>query len=366
MLGPHADIGVEQPPGEPPPSGKEGGVGLAAAAACLLMGAAAWYLLKEFAPLLRPLLLAIFLGYVIYPIHRRLARRIPAWASVLALAGVSAGLLMLLTLQVVGSATRLGEEMPQMARRAQELLRGVESYSAAHLPPWLDREVADFGRGEAASVGRLQQVVAALAGAAADAVSEAALVGIYLIFLLVEAGRVPRRIQAAFAGDRAGPVLALVGTVNEAMAGYLRVKVKASLVLAVPATAVLWAFGVKAALMWGVLTFLLNFVPYLGSVVACAAPILLAFLQSDSLAGPTALAATVVGIHTLSAYVVEPSLTGKAVNLSPVVILAALSFWWLCWGFTGMVLAVPLTVLGKIILEHVPLTRPVARLMAEE
>ena len=59
-------------------------------------------------------------------------------------------------------------------------------------------------------------------------------------------------------------------------------------------------------------------------------------------------------------------MTGKAVNLSPVIILVSLSFWWLCWGFTGMILAVPLTVLVKIILENIVFTRPLARLMAEE
>ena len=124
--------------------------------------------------------------------------------------------------------------------------------------------------------------------------------------------------------------------------------------------------GVQSALMWGVLTFLLNFIPYLGSVIACSAPILLAFLQMESIGRPTVVAALLISIHALSAYVVEPAMTGKAVDLSPVVILVSLSFWWLCWGFTGMVLAVPLTVLGKIVLENIGFTRPFARLMAED
>jgi AI-2 transport protein TqsA len=158
----------------------------------------------------------------------------------------------------------------------------------------------------------------------------------------------------------------VVRNINDAMAGYLRVKVKASLVLAAPATVVLWAFGVKFALMWGVLTFLLNFIPYLGSILACGAPLLLAFLQTDSLVRPAVLAVLLVSMHTLSAYVVEPALTGRAVGLSPVVILVALAFWGLCWGLTGMLLAVPLTVMVKVVLENVAFTRPLARLMAED
>ena len=62
---------------------------------------------------------------------------------------------------------------------------------------------------------------------------------------------------------------------------------------------------------------------------------------------------------------IEPTLTARAVDLSPLVVLVALSFWSLSWGLTGMVLAVPLTVMLKIIWENVPITRPLARLMAE-
>jgi predicted PurR-regulated permease PerM len=63
---------------------------------------------------------------------------------------------------------------------------------------------------------------------------------------------------------------------------------------------------------------------------------------------------------------VEPSLTGRAVGLSPLVILVMLAFWGLCWGLIGMILAVPLTIMIKIILENRPFTRPFARLIGEE
>jgi AI-2 transport protein TqsA len=212
----------------------------------------------------------------------------------------------------------------------------------------------------------LKQAVTALAAAAADALTEAVLVGIYLVFLLVEAGRVPQRIQSAFSDERPDQILAVVGNINDAMASYLRVKIKASLVLAIPATLVLWAFDIRFALMWGILTFLLNFIPYLGSIIACGAPLILAFLQMDSLERPAIAGVLLISIHTLSAYVVEPAMTGKAVGLSPVVILVALSFWGLCWGLIGMLLAVPLTVMVKIVLENVAFTRPFARLMAED
>ena len=66
-----------------------------------------------------------------------------------------------------------------------------------------------------------------------------------------------------------------------------------------------------------------------------------------------------------TAYLIEPVLTGKAVDLSPLAILLALAFWGLCWGLEGMFLAVPLTVVLRIVLDNLPATRPLARLMGE-
>ena len=169
---------------------------------------------------------------------------------------------------------QLSEEMPALVRRAEEFLREAREFYVAHLPPWLAGEATDLLRGEALSASRLQEAAATLAAAAAGILTETLLVGIYLIFLLLEAGRVPRRIRSGFSNRQADEILTVLRNINTAMAAYLRVKIRANLVLAVPVTVVLWAFGVRFALMWGVLTFLLNFIPYLGSVFACSGPIL--------------------------------------------------------------------------------------------
>ena len=341
-------------------------VDLATVAVCLVIAFTSWHLLKEFAALLRPLLLAIFLCYIILPTHHRLTKHISSIASMILLASVSIGLLVLMALQVTGSAAKLGAEMPHLTERAQTIFEGVEKYTVDRLPAWLSSEAKDTADGQSIAINHLKQIASSMAGAAADTIADAVLVGIYLIFFLMEAGRVPRRIQSAFSGTRPDRILAVLANINVAMAGYLRVKVKVNLALAIPVTVVLWAFGVEFALMWGLLTFFLNFIPYLGSVIACSCPIILAYLQMDALARPTVVAVLLVTIHTMSAYVVEPALTGKAVGLSPVVILVALSFWGLCWGITGMLLAVPLTVMAKIVLENIAFTKPLAILMSEE
>jgi AI-2 transport protein TqsA len=195
--------------------------------------------------------------------------------------------------------------------------------------------------------------------------AEALVVGVYLVFLLMELRRFPRRIRAGFAPERAEAILQVIGRINEAATRYLRAKTLASLAMAVPTTIVLAAFGVPYPLMWGVLTFAGNFIPYVGGLIAFAFPVLLALLELEPTWHTGAVALLLILIQVAINNFVEPTLTGRAVDLSPLMTLIALSFWGLCWGLTGMLLAVPLTAVLKIVWENLPFTRPFAILMAE-
>jgi AI-2 transport protein TqsA len=350
------------PEGRPAATPAPDGGALTAVALCLVGAAAAWYLLKELAVLLRPLLLAVFLAYVVLPAQRRLRRQMPGPVSIAVLVVASVGLIYLLALMMYNSALALNEDLPQFIGRARELLKQVRAYRDEHLP-WLPQITADTAPAEAQGVGAFQQAVNAVAALAAEGLAQTLVVGVYLLFLLLEARHLPRRVRSAFPEAQAERILAVAANVNTAMAGYLRVKVLASLLLAVPVALILAVFGVRFAVLWGVLTFVCNFIPYLGSVISCSLPLLLAFLQLEPDWRPAVVASLVLACHLTSGYLFEPALTGKAVGLSPLVILAALAFWGLCWGLTGMLLAVPLTVMLKIVLENVPATRPVARLL---
>jgi AI-2 transport protein TqsA len=334
-------------------------------AVCLIVAAVSWYLLKELAAVLRPLLLAVFLGYVILPLHWRLARTVPRSVPVAVLVCGSVALLCLLGLLVQESVAELEEDLPRLTRRGQEMVHEVKEFMEGRLP-WLVSPGEDDARADVQRTKRIQALVKGFLHVAANALVGAVVVGFYLLFLLLEAGHFPRRVQSAFGDERAERILAVVGNINRAIANYIRVKVKASLLLAVPVAVVLWACGVKFAVLWGVLTFVCNFIPYIGSIVAVTVPLLFAFLEAGPGSYPVAAALGVLAIHLVMTYVVEPSIVGRGVGLSPLVILIALAFWGLCWGLVGMFLAIPLTVAFKIVLQNVASTRPVALLLADE
>jgi predicted PurR-regulated permease PerM len=271
-------------------------------------------------------------------------------------------IVVLLGMWAYGDIIELTREIPRLRHELTQAVTWAGDYASSRIPALADL-LGKTTAVEEQGTARLQDALGSALNATAGMLGEGIQVIFFLILILLEAGRFPGRLQGAFANEQAEHVQARIANINAAIASYLRVKVKANLFLALPAMLVLWLFGIKLVVLWGLLTFFANFVPYLGSVVACALPISFGLLDRGFVWQPMVGAIVLVGVHLTSAYLVEPAMTGKAVDLSPLVVLIALSFWGLCWGLVGMVLAVPLAAVLKIIFENSPSTRPIAKLM---
>jgi AI-2 transport protein TqsA len=334
-------------------------------AACLVVATTSWFLLKELGPLLRPLVLAVFLAYLIVPIQQWLARRVPPMAAAAVIVGGTLVLFWGLAVTAYGNVVELNAEMPRLLDRARRTFEEVRAYGRDHLP----RGMMEAGPGTEQAQTQVWHLVRAsmriLVSSGAGLLAEAFVVGVYLIFLLMELRQFPRRLRAGFTPARAEAILNIFARINTATTRYLRAKVVASLATGIPTAIILWAFGVPYPVMWGVLTFFGNFIPYVGSLIALAFPLLLAFLELEPVWRPCAVALLLVVVQVVTNNFVEPTLTGKAVDLSPLVTLIALAFWGLCWGVTGMLLAIPLTAVLKIVWENLAFTRPLAILMAQ-
>jgi predicted PurR-regulated permease PerM len=337
---------------------------LYAVAAFLVGTAAAWYLLKELAPLLRPLFLAVFLAYVIMPVRLALQRRSRGAASFVVLAIVALSFLFGVALLIYSNVVEFNRELQPLIDRSHQIFNNLREYVETRMPAGAD-VTSGTSQMEERFAEAIKDSVASVANVTVGVVLELLEIAFYLVFLLFEAGHFSERIRGSFPGSRAEQILTVVGQINQAMTSFLVVKVKASLVLAVPAAILLWVLGVKFAFLWGVLFFFGNFIPYFGSIAVWLLASAFAFVQLDFGWRPVVVAVSLLALRTLATDLLEPAITGKAVNLSPLVILASLSFWSLCWGLTGMLLAVPLTVMFKIILENVTPARPVAKMMTE-
>lgn len=116
----------------------------------------------------------------------------------------------------------------------------------------------------------------------------------------------------------------------------------------------------------GVLTFLLNFIPNIGSVLATLPPVAVALFQTGSALNALLVALALIVVQMIVGNVLEPRLMGKGLNLSPLLVLLSLLFWGWMWGVVGMLIAVPLTAAIKIACEQLEATRPVAVLMSSK
>jgi predicted PurR-regulated permease PerM len=188
-------------------------------------------------------------------------------------------------------------------------------------------------------------------GAVFGLLSGVLFVCIFVIFLL--AGRNPYAEHSQMYRDV---------VVN--MRRYLGTKVLTSALVGVLVWASLAIIGMELAGVFGVLAFLLNFIPVIGPVIVTVLPIPLAMAQFQSL-WPVILVVVVPGgIHNVIGNIIEPKLIGKGLDLHPVTIMLALSFWGLLWGIVGMFLAAPITAAIRIVLMQFDTFKPIANLLA--
>lgn len=340
--------------------------GLWTLAAALIITATSLYLLDRLQPVLRPLLVAILLCYLFLPLYNRIRRRVNAALAFLVIAiGFSIGI-QLVARMVYNDVVRINQNLPRYQEREAEFESRFRQLSKL-TSPWLTTPAGEgeINDGDSLASEMSRRLVRGAATAFASIFFESIIIAFYMIFLLQSASKLPERVVASFPSKRASDIMEVVNAINKSISEYLWVKVQASLLVAIPIGLVCWAFGVTGATTWGVLTFFGNFLPYIGPLVAATPPILLSLFEFQTLWPPLVFIALVLTIHGVTANLIEPAMTGKALGLSPLVVLVGLAFWSLMWGFVGMVLAVPLTVIFKIILEHTPATRPFATLMSE-
>lgn len=190
------------------------------------------------------------------------------------------------------------------------------------------------------------------------------IVFLFMIFLLLELNpkKSVSKIDQAFTNSTTRKKInnILSGTVTD-VTRYLSIKFFISLITGGLVGAFCQLIGMDFAIIWGFLAFILNFIPNFGSLISWAVTTLFALLQFyPSIGRVIFIGVAVLAINIGLGSFLEPKWEGKDLGVSPFVILISLSFWGWMWGFVGMILAVPITVMLKIIFENYTLLRPIA------
>ena len=336
------------------------------AALSVLLVVLAIALLREFAAIFQPLFIAAFLHYLILPAHHWLVRHgVPSKVAHILILALVLGALFGVGWLVYDSADQLVASWPDYERKLDRLLLDLQRQLPLRAPHAEGKRLRDLL--QISSLEQLLVPLRALASTFFGLFAVLVVVGIYSLFLLAEKLTFRERLVRAFGEARANHLRGVAASINEAIARYLAVKTFINAMTAFVTMLILVAFGVPFVIMWGVLTFLLCFIPYLGSIVAAIAPLVVCLLEfSDQMWKVVVVAGLLIAAQQFLGNYVEPRMMGRRLGVSPLLILLSLSFWGVLWGVVGMILAVPLLMVLKIVLDNIPETKPIATLMSSE
>ena len=178
-----------------------------------------------------------------------------------------------------------------------------------------------------------------------------------VIFMLMEISQFTLKL-----GQTNVKGLATLTEVSDKIKHYILLKALTSAATGILITIILKIFGIHYAVLWGLLAFLLNFIPNIGSILAAVPAVLMAMVQFNF---TTALmvAAAYLGVNVMIGSLLEPRILGRGLGLSTLIVFLSLIFWGWLLGPVGMLLSVPLTVIIKIALDAQPNTRWIATLL---
>ncbi len=284
--------------------------------------------------------------------------RIPNWlASIVALALISAALLSLSAIILSQANTVLSTTLAYTDRAPQ---------AVASLFAWLGPDAEQTVLNSVATID-VAGYLRALAGQAGNLMQGTVLVILFVGFLFAERIWFTTKLESLF-GDvaQADKVERIISSIIHRVNYYLLVKTLVSVVTGLMVYAVARFFDLDLAAALGMLTFLLNYIPSIGSIVATVLVALVAYVQLADGSLTLAIFLIVGAIQFVNGNIIDPMLMGRTLRVSSFGIIISLAFWAAIWGIPGMFLAVPIMVAMMIVCSHVPGLRAVAVLLSRE
>lgn len=310
--------------------------------------------MREISGILLPVFFSIFAFLIFAPLVNWFERRgVPG--------PISIGLVIMFfiiiatgtVLLVAGSLLQLSEQIPGYEAQFLDFVQNLEQYfpvSEEFSFEEILRDIVIFSLGLTAGI---------LTGAL-NAGTTTSLIIITTIFLLLDAAGALRRIQRGAATQQI--LILRVIELGKEVVGYILIRTEINLIAGIGTTILLLIGRIDFAILWGFLTFLFGYIPFLGFILAAIPPVLLALFEYGPL-GALIILAGVWLINELVESVVFPSFAGKSLKLSTSVVFLSLLYWSFVLGPSGALIAVPLTMVVKMILESHENTLWMAKLM---
>ena len=297
-----------------------------------------------------PFFLALFFYFVLSPVLNFLTNlKIPRPVAVFIIVVLTFLIIYLLGLIIYSSGAVFAEELPTYLQKLTNLLNELQTelkLPQTHVDPlsWL----------KGLDMNQVGSLFLSSAGTVLSFLSTFFLVLIFLVFMLAGKGKLKAKIKASFEKEQATQLTCMVDNIENEIQKYLAIKTVMCLLTGFLTFSILVLFGVRSAVIFGFITFLLNYIPTIGAIIAKILPFVFTLLQFNSLLKAVWLLVILFVLDAVIGSLLEPRMMGRGLGLSPLAILFALFFWGWLWGITGMLLAVPMLVILKSIADNVP------------
>lgn len=318
----------------------------------ILVAIAVVWLLRAAAIVFMPLAFAVFLIALFWPLQRRLVRHMPRAAAMLITLLVFLAVAALFGWALYQTLATAAQQAPEYGDRLSVALGRLRE--GLGLPP---PEGNTFDR-------RLQDFLVAQSRAIPSLIGGAILVVAYFVLGLLEVGDFRRKLDIATESGRHRHWREPVHRIAADFQRYMVVRTGVGLATGVLSGLAAFAIGLDFALLWGVLNFLLNYIPTLGSILGVVPPVLFALVQGGWTMALLALA-TIGGVQVIMGVFVDPKLQGRYLRLSPLAVLFSVAVWEWIWGIPGAFIGVPVTVGLVIACSRFESTRRVAILLSD-
>ena len=312
------------------------------------------YGMQSASAIIIPFLVATFLALItVRPMLWLQQHRVPTVLAALMIVLAILGVIMVVGVVVGRSLAAFTAALPGYQEQLQDRIDVLIAFIAQYTDD--DRSIESLG--DLINPGWAMGLAAGLLNAVRDVLTNTLLITFTMIFILLEASNFGTKVEAAFgrsASSLEGPRQFL-----DDLTSYLGIKTLVSMVTGLLIWLLTWWIGLDFPQLWGMLAFLLNYVPTIGSIIAAVPAVLLAIVQLG-LGEATAVAVSFLAVNITFGNFIEPRLMGYGVGISPLIIFVGLVFWGWVFGPVGMLLSLPLSMSLKLALESDERTRWIA------
>lgn len=324
------------------------------------------FVLHILGSIFKPFLIALFFSFVLdAPIKLMRKMKIPKIIAIIVVLIVTFVLFYLIGLVIYSNIDAFVTEFPKYQTKFNDFY--LKILELLKIPQEnVNQYYSEIEWSELLQKLSIPKILSSSVGSFINFLANLFLIFLFMIYILLGREHLLSRVAKAFPGERSEKFYMVFDNINRGIQKYLVAKALISLGTGLSAAIVLMIFGVDFAWVWGLLTFLLNFIPNIGSVIATIPPILVAIFQFGGLFPAVWVAILLISIQMTWGNIIEPAFMGKSLNMSPLVVIVSLIFWGFIWGPIGMILAVPISSSIQIVCANIEPLKSISILMADE